>query len=148
VKYHIDAAVHGSPKLLAVKQVAGNEAKAGILSRRGQEFRSPGGEIIEAYDLMAVAEEAVDEIAADEAGAAGDEVTGHLRRRSLAGMMSKNEASAREPRLRVDREIEGRRGGHHAITLYNVYVKNPNYFPVIKGADVIARIRAARGVRA
>ena len=41
----------------------------------------PVDEIVEAYDLMAVVEQAVDEIAADKAGAAGDEMAGHLRRR-------------------------------------------------------------------
>src|SRR5262249_26958833 len=63
----------GGLKGAAVEEVAVDEGEAGVPAGVVEEGLLPGGEVVVGGDVVAGGQEAVDEVAADEPGAAGDE---------------------------------------------------------------------------
>jgi hypothetical protein len=56
-----------------IADVALLEGEGGLVAEVGQVFEVAGGEVVDAEDGVAVGEEAIDEVRAEEAGGAGDE---------------------------------------------------------------------------
>jgi hypothetical protein len=71
-------------QILRLHQVTPDEPEPGRLLRLGQKLLLPGREVVVADDVVAVSQQAVDQIARDETSAARYEVT-HVRGLSLAG---------------------------------------------------------------
>ncbi len=69
--------LHGLGQAGFVQHVPFDQPEARLEQRLGQEAPLPGREVVVSRDGMAVGQEPVYQIAADETGSAGDEVTRH-----------------------------------------------------------------------
>jgi hypothetical protein len=79
VEHEVVAAVaaHRVAQLLLLQHVALDEPEVGLRLRLVEEARLAGGEVVVGGDGVSVGEQAVDQVAADEPGPAGDEVATH-----------------------------------------------------------------------
>src|SRR5579883_2130642 len=71
-------APHGLRQLAGIEQIAFDQAEILMVPRRRHEFSHSRAEIVVAYDLLAIAQETIDEIAADETGSARHEDHGSV----------------------------------------------------------------------
>src|SRR5687767_5157618 len=86
VKDHVRA-VHGGRQRRRIERIAGDQRERRMRPREREKLMLTGGEIVEGDDPMAVGKKTIDEGAADETGAAGDECM-HLLTLAVFGRRS------------------------------------------------------------
>src|SRR6185295_7842003 len=64
---------HGGGERFTVEDVALDETEARVRERVRQKLAPPGGEVVVRHDVVAAGEQPIDEVAADETGASGDQ---------------------------------------------------------------------------